>query len=155
MALMLLFVERTYPRESKPSRVSRNSAGIISSVRSMRNLPIIWFPLKPSVFRMVISPPSKLISRRIDALCSGITPLSRGSMRQPSGGVFLQPIPQLLEAHTDFTLDPGKVGGAQLPAVWAALSEKVIFDLWLRARTSHRDARSILQFEDQHFLLRD
>src|SRR6266567_1025145 len=77
---------------------------------------------------------------------------SLGSLIHPCLGILLQPIPKPIEFSADVRLNPTEFCRIEFPPLRPALRKKVILDLWLCSRWTHRDARSVFEFEDRHLL---
>src|SRR4051794_21215305 len=112
----------------------------MSSMRSSSCLPASAVPLRPIAFRMLISPPSSLISRgmaEIRAEARVFNSHRRAALRVrglASLGVFLQPTPETIQMLCDFALDRRQLRrGQMLPCRRPALREEVVLDLRLGA----------------------
>src|SRR5438067_8924210 len=69
--------------------------------------------------------------------------------------ILLQPIPETIEFFSDLRLDSSEFCGIEFSILRPALREKVIFDLWLRPRRPHGNARSIFEFKNRHLFFRN
>src|ERR671930_1435502 len=104
-------------------------------------------PERPIIFRSVISPPLKLISRRMINFWQPIRPLSSSLLANAVLCVLFQPTPNRIEARVHFGFDFLQFRRTKPAVVWSTLPEKVIFDLGFGSRTAHGDADAVRQLE--------
>src|ERR1051325_7999957 len=145
----------TYPSSISPTKSSRNSACSMSATCSTMSLPWVGVPDSPKVFKSVISPPLRLISRFIPGLSRASFSPRRRLLLQSRVRILFNERPNGVEPFRNLALYFFQFLGAEFPAVGPALRENVIFNLRLRSRTAHRDPRFVFEFEDRHLLFRN
>src|SRR3954451_6664296 len=121
------------------ARLSRNSPVSISSIRSTRSFPKSGVPESPIFFRIVISPPSSLISRPMGKIVPSLRPDVEILSGGPGRRVGAQPLPKFPQTDRDIFLRGRKLSGAEFGTAWAFLTKEVILDLGFGAGAADRD----------------